>query len=228
MKIKTVFLDAGGVLVFPNWGRVSAALAKQGVRVNAATLASAEFRAKKIFDVATTFAGTTDHQRGWPYFNLALQTAGVQLGDATDAALAELNEYHAAHNLWECIPDGTFEALDRLRAMGLTLVVVSNANGTLHGSFDRNGLTPHLDYIFDSHLVGIEKPDPRFFQHVLDLTGAHAETTVHVGDIYHVDVLGARRAGLRPILFDVADLYADADCPRVRSLGALADRFRPT
>ena len=67
----------------------------------------------------------------------------------------------------------------------------------------------------------IDLPDPRFFRLALDRVGASAATTIHVGDLYHVDVVGARAAGIRPVLLDVADLYPDADCERVRSLSAL-------
>ena len=44
---------------------------------------------------------------------------------------------------------------------------------------------------------------------------------LHVGDIYHIDVAGARAAGLTPVLVDEAGLYADADCHRIRSIAEL-------
>lgn len=53
--------------------------------------------------------------------------------------------------------------------------------------------------------------------------GARPETTLHVGDLFHIDVLGARAAGLRAVLLDMAGLCADVDCERVRSLAELAD-----
>ncbi len=46
---------------------------------------------------------------------------------------------------------------------------------------------------------------------------------MHVGDLYHVDVIGARAAGLRAVLLDAAGLYEGYDCPRIGSLGELAD-----
>jgi putative hydrolase of the HAD superfamily len=82
-----------------------------------------------------------------------------------------------------------------------------------------------FDLVFDSHQEGVEKPDPRYFQIALDRSGAEAAGTIHVGDLYHVDVVGARAAGITPVLFDVADLYPDADCRRVRSLTQLADEM---
>jgi HAD superfamily hydrolase (TIGR01549 family) len=112
-------------------------------------------------------------------------------------------------------------ALAAFRASGRRLVVLSNANGTLHRAFDRLGLTSSFDVIFDSYQEGVEKPDPRFFHIALERSGAEAATTMHVGDLYHVDVAGARAAGLTPALLDVGGLYPDCDCLRVRSLTEL-------
>ena len=75
LTCETVFLDAGGVLVFPNWTRVSRALAAHGVAVDATRLAAAEPHAKKRLDTASTIAGTTDRSRSFPYFNLVLEVA---------------------------------------------------------------------------------------------------------------------------------------------------------
>jgi putative hydrolase of the HAD superfamily len=225
VPIQTVFLDAGGVLVNPNWSRVSDALARHGVHAGAALLAAAEPRAKKRLDTGDTIKATNDQQRGWTYFNLVLTEAGVPLSDATTAALAELHTYHQTYNLWETVPDEVLPALAAVRAKGLRLVVLSNANGTLHRAFDRLGLTSSFDVIFDSHREGVEKPDPRFFQIALQRAGADAATTMHVGDLYHVDVVGARAAGLQAWLLDAADLYSGFDCVRVRSLPDLADRL---
>jgi HAD superfamily hydrolase (TIGR01509 family) len=221
VPIQTVFLDAGGVLVNPNWSRVSEALGRHGVSAGASRLAAAEPRAKKRLDTGDTISATNDQQRGWTYFNLVLTEAGVTLSDATAAALAELHTYHQTHNLWETVPAEVLPALAALRAKGLRLVVLSNANGTLHRAFDRLGLTSSFDLIFDSHLEGVEKPDPRFFHIALQRAGADAGTTMHVGDLYHVDVVGARAAGLTPALLDVGGLYSSCDCLRLRSLTEL-------
>jgi HAD superfamily hydrolase (TIGR01509 family) len=228
MRIQTVFLDAGGVLVNPNWSRVSDALGRHGVGVSSARLADAEPRAKKRLDNGDTIQATTDQQRGWTYFNLVLTEAGVALGDATAAALDELHTYPQTYNLWETVPDEVLPSLAALRAAGLRLVVLSNANGTLHRAFDRLGLTASFDVIFDSFHEGVEKPDPRFFHIALERSGAQAATTMHVGDLYHVDVAGARAAGLTPALLDVADLYPDCDCLRVRSLTELVHALTST
>lgn len=222
LRIATLFLDAGGVLCHPAWTRVSAALAAEGVAVSAEALAAAEPLAKRDIDHATVIQTTDDNRRGWLYFNKVLQYANVNLCEATDTALALMRDYHGSHNLWEYVPADVEPTLAKFRALGLQLVVVSNANGRLRHLFDRVGLTPYFDVLLDSFEWGVEKPDPRLFQLALDQSGARAATTAHVGDLFHIDVAGARAAGLlEGVLLDAAGLYPDVDCRRIRTLDEL-------
>jgi HAD superfamily hydrolase (TIGR01509 family) len=224
--LQTVFLDAGGVLLFPNWTRIQAALASQGVEVTAEEIARAEPRARKQLDDQRTIGTTTDASRGWLFFDLILEQAGIARSAQTAAALTELHAYHQANNLWELVPDGVRPALTALRDHGLTLVVVSNANGTLRAHMDRIGLSAHVDIVIDSQDEGVEKPDPRLFEIALARAGARPESTIHVGDLYQVDVVGARSAGVRAVLLDETGLHPDADCDRVASLAELVERVR--
>lgn len=222
--IDTLFLDAGGVLCHPSWPRVADALVRHGVAVTAAALAKAEQRATHELDQAAVIGSTDDRSRGWLYFNLVLHHAGVTQNAGTDAALAELREYHKDENLWEHVEPDVEPALAALRERGLRLVVVSNANGRLRHLFDRLQLTRWFDHLLDSHEWGVEKPDPRLFQLALEQARSEPARTAHVGDLYHVDVMGARRAGLRDaVLFDMAGLYGGVDCPRVSSFAGLVE-----
>ena len=87
------------------------------------------------------------------------------------------------------------------------------------------GLAPFFDAAVDSHDVGVEKPDPRIFGIALGRVAAQPAEAAHVGDMYHIDVVGARAAGVTPVLIDPLDLQPAADCARVRSLTELADRL---
>ena len=124
------------------------------------------------------------------------------------------------------MPEGVRPALTALRDMGLKLTIVSNANGTLCAHLARIGLDRFVDCVLDSHDEQVEKPDPRLFEIALARSGARRESTIHVGDLYNIDVVGARNAGLRAVLLDEADLRMDADCARVKSLAELVSRIR--
>jgi HAD superfamily hydrolase (TIGR01549 family) len=223
--LETVFLDAGGVFIYPNWWRVSEALATSGVHVAPEALKAADPRARRELDDLKVIGATTDASRGWLFFDLILRHAGVTPSEATSAALTELHTYHTTSNLWEYVPDDVLAPLAALRASGLRMVVVSNANGTLRAHLDRLDMTRRFDVVLDSADEGVEKPDPRFFEIALEKSGAAKDTTIHVGDLYYVDVMGARSAGLRGVLLDEADLRPDADCPRVRSLAELVKKI---
>ncbi|MEZ5291668.1 MAG: HAD family hydrolase [Vicinamibacterales bacterium] len=219
---ETVFLDAGGVLVHPNWERVAEALTRQGVQASAHVLRAAEPRAKYEMDHGALMARTDDRQRGWIYFESVLRHAGLTVDEPARRALDDVRAYHDEHNVWEYVPADVVPMLQALRALGVRLVVVSNANGRLHAMFDRVGLSAHVDIALDSHHWGVEKPDPRLFHLALAESGAEAARTIHVGDFFHIDVVGARAAGLaEAVLFDVADLYKEAACRRIRRLDEL-------
>ena len=221
--MKTVFLDAGGVLVWPNWNRVANALREHGVEVDPRRLEEADPIARFSLDEAQVIGSSTDQRRSKSFLDLVVIEAGIELSPATKAALDVIRDYHNRENLWEIVPDFVVPTLRELRSAGYKLVVVSNANGTLHYKFERLGLAPLVDVLIDSALEGVEKPDPRIFQIALERSNSKAGTTVHVGDFYNIDVAGARAAGLRPVLVDERDLHRDADCDRIKSIAELPE-----
>lgn len=226
--LRALFLDAGSVLVHPNWHRLAAALGRHGVEVAAGRLAEADPRARRSLDTPAQVAAHDDRDRGLVYFERLLTGAGVALSAATSAALSDLLEEHVRRNLWDLVPDDVPPALERLGRLGLPLSVVSNANGTVRALLGELGLLHHFRAVVDSAEEGVEKPDPRLFRVALERAGAEAASTLHVGDLYHVDVVGARAAGLRAALLDPAGLYQGADCPRFASLGELANCLQRT
>jgi HAD superfamily hydrolase (TIGR01549 family) len=220
-SIDTICLDAGGTLVWPNWARVRDALAAEGIAVDVAALAAADPRARRSLDERYRIATSTDQSRAWTFFDDVLAIAGVELTTEARRALAHVEEYQRTTNLWEYVPEFVAPTLVELRGRGYKLVVVSNANGTIRQAFRRIGLFDLVDVIVDSAEVGFEKPDRRLFDAALEIAGAEHLRALHVGDFYHIDVDGARAAGLTPVLVDEADLYPNADCHRIRSIKEL-------
>jgi putative hydrolase of the HAD superfamily len=225
MSVETIFLDAGGVLAVPNWKRIAGFLRAQGIAVDPRAFDAADHLAKFQFDVGGYIQASTDGDRWHRYFELLFAEAGIRPDSRIDAAIEEMRAYHDAHNLWETVPDEVRPSLVRLRKLGLCLAVVSNANGTVADAFERADLSEYVDMIIDSHYEGVEKPDPRLFQIALERAGGQAGTTIHIGDLFHVDVVGARAAGIRAVLLDPAGLYKEYDCERVGSLAEFVDRL---
>jgi putative hydrolase of the HAD superfamily len=219
--IRLVSFDAGGVLVFPNWERVSAAVARQGIDVSAEALRRADAGARYAMDQPSAAGSTNNAGHAAMYFGGALAAAGVDRSTGIGPALDEVRAEHGSRNLWETTPPEAGPMLRRLRDAGFKLVVVSNSDGRLQSVLDNVGLTEYFDAVIDSQLVGAEKPDPAIFLGVLAAMGVDANEAVHVGDFYTIDVLGARAAGMLPVLLDPDGLHEGRDCVRVRDLTEL-------
>jgi len=224
-RYRTVFLDAGGVMVTPNFPRLADALARRGIAVSAAALVAAEPHVKQELDHGPTIQATDDRRRGYVFFDRVLELAGIPASPATTDAIEELVAFNDREGAFDVVAPGAVEALTRLRSAGCRLVVVSNSNGRVRRILRRTGIEPYVDLVLDSHEEGVEKPDPRIFEIALERSQADRRATIHCGDIYHIDVVGARAAGLPAVLLDSAGLYVDADCPRVASLPEFADRL---
>lgn len=141
------------------------------------------------------------------------------------ALLDALRQAHLDFNLWSKVPEGLRESVLALRKTGVKVVIVSNSEGSLEKLFDRLGILDAFDFVLDSAIVGIEKPDPGIFRIALDRTGIPADRALHVGDVYAMDVVGARAAGVHPALIDPAGHYSGRhdDVPRVESVKELAE-----
>ncbi len=146
-----------------------------------------------------------------------------------DGLLSELTAVFTApgatQRLWSSVLPGVVPSLEKLRSWGLNLIVVSNSDGTVEESLIEQGLRPYFSWVVDSHWVGFEKPDARIFQHALSLGDDPAERTLHVGDLYHADVLGARSVGIHPILLDPFGDWPELDCERAADLPAVVQQL---
>ena len=134
--------------------------------------------------------------------------ARVPLTELTAALLAALR-----FRPFEEVP----EVLRAARERGARLVVVSNWDVSLHGVLVETGLAPLVDGVVTSAEVGSAKPDGAIFARGLALAGVGAREAVHVGDSVEHDVVGARAAGIEPLLV-VRDGAAE---PGVRTIATL-------
>ncbi len=92
------------------------------------------------------------------------------------------------------------DALAELRDQGIRLVILSNWDISLHGVLADCGLAELVDGVVCSAQEAVAKPSPGIFAAALALAGAPADRALHVGDSYAEDVLGARAAGIEPVL----------------------------
>jgi putative hydrolase of the HAD superfamily len=113
--------------------------------------------------------------------------------------------------------------LRRLRGLGFRVGLVSNFDLWLHDLLDALGLRDLLDGIVVSGELGIVKPAPGIFDAGARSLGLAPGRCLHVGDSIRIDVEGARRAGLTPVLLDRRDRHPQHAGHRITGLDQLDD-----
>ena len=224
-QIKAIFFDAGGTLIHLDSVCISkllndelgCELALEGFP-RAQSLAMAE-----VARLVAKGVGSTEQLKRQFYTTLLPQVGLAQdkLSDAVDCAL----KLAQAEMLWRRADTTTAPILRELKRRGFALGIVSNSDGRIESAFAQAGLTEHFDFFIDSFLVGVEKPDPAIFRFALERAQVAPHEAAYVGDLYAVDVTGARAAGLLPILYDPAEINVNADCLRIRQLDELLTLF---
>lgn len=213
-KRRFVFFDVGNTLLFPNRTRVLAPLPTEKHPTLEAWQAL-ERRTKREFDQGMT-AGKADRSFWWTFHTHLLAQCDAAHSDIRDQLIENT---HLSVN-WDQILPGTREALDRI-ARQYAIAVISNADGRIDAVLRRCGICDCFASITDSGKVGHEKPHPAIFAAALHEMKADPAESLYVGDVYSVDYVGARNAGMQAVLMDVAGAYREQDHPRVESLSEL-------
>jgi putative hydrolase of the HAD superfamily len=223
MSLRAVFLDAGNTLVGIDYTVIAERLGRDGHRVSLAEVRLAEQRARVRLDPRLAAAGSTERPDTFRlYYRYALEGLGIPWDAAAERIVEDLRHAKPPFGLFSVLVPEAPAVLDGLRRRGLRLAVVSNSNGTVAELLQVLGLAAHVDAIVDSGVVGAEKPDPKIFGCAAAAVDVRPEEAVHVGDLYSVDVAGARAAGCRAILLDPAGAWTDVDCPTAPDLPAAA------
>jgi putative hydrolase of the HAD superfamily len=135
----------------------------------------------------------------------------------------DIRARHAEANLWVRPVPGTREMLEGLERAGLRLAVISNADGRVAAYLENAGLADLFEFILDSAIEGVEKPDPRIFRTALERLDLEPAETVYVGDTWPVDVIGARGVGIPAVWVADDDREPPDDLDGVIRIGSILE-----
>ena len=216
--IKAVIFDYGGTLAKTNtpWNivseRIAARLELDDIHVEPVELEKA---------IKETISYRAEQHRlgleldSYQFFNHALgnlgQTATVEITD-------ELERYVYEETTTE-FAEGLDELLNEL-SNDYKIALLSNSwleapRQTLRD----HGYGRWFEVLLCSFDIGIPKPDPRIFRHILDLLMVEPSEAVMVGDSLKADVEGAIGAGLHAVL--IGDDSPEWVGPRISEVKAL-------
>lgn len=205
---KALLVDVGGVLLLLN----SEALAPVIARFGGVTTAEDFYRAH----CAAHNASRPTHGETRDYYDILPEFAGVPEPRWKDCTRA-YREASSVRNMWHYPDAESKAALASFIDAGIKVAIVSQADGhiaemLLEAKMCQEGTGPgvEVDRVFDSAIVGLDKPDPRFFLHAVHALQESADHAVHVGDTVPADVAGARAADILAVHYDP---YDDCDAP---------------
>jgi putative hydrolase of the HAD superfamily len=92
--------------------------------------------------------------------------------------------------------DDVLGTLKQLKANGYRLGIISNWSWHLPELCEQLGLASYFDYIATSARVGFPKPRREIFLDALQGLKADPARSVHIGDTYTADILGAWSVGI--------------------------------
>jgi putative hydrolase of the HAD superfamily len=197
-----VLLDVGDTLIRadPSWRDVYATVfAGHAIDVTASQFESAFREAWKEWEHEGPFEASEEasFQRLMALDRMVFSRLGYP--DLPESFFREVDLAFRQRSAFYIFPD-VIPALLAMRAAGLRLAIVSNWGWAAPELLQTLELAQHFEVLSISARVGYQKPSPLIFEHALRLLGTPAHDAVHVGDDPTADVVGARRAGIEPIL----------------------------
>ena len=229
-KIKAILFDLDGTLRhhIPSGGDVFVEYARSlGMQISAEDNIRARhwehFYFASSLEIRKDSETFKDDQKSfWVNFSrrllVALGSSSTQAAELSATISTYMDEFHKPE---VHVPQDAYTLLDSLKSSGYILGVVSNRETPYPEELKRIKMDGYFKFALAGGEVNSYKPDRRIFERALELSGTAADETMYVGDNYFADVLGARRAGLNPVLYDPEDLFPDEDCATIKSFAEL-------
>lgn len=222
MKYKNVFFDFGDTLVYlhPKKEQVfSSIIRKNGFKKNLSEIRCAFLLHDDIKQSAIKLNNKVAKRKFLLDYNKKILT-NLGLGNNLDSLAIEINnEFKKAH--WKLFFD-TKAVLEKLRKRGFRLAILANWEKTLHDICKKLDIDHYFKLILASADIGIEKPNPEFFKFALSRLKMDPEETMHIGDDYKLDVIGARGAKIKPVLIDRHGFYTGKDVVAIKTLNQIS------
>ncbi len=98
--------------------------------------------------------------------------------------------------------EGAFEILDYLKPKYELHIITNGFKEVQQGKLNKANIDHYFKTVTNSEMVGAKKPNPKIFNHALDMAGAMASESIMIGDNYEADILGALDQGFDVICFN--------------------------
>ncbi|MFT3890089.1 MAG: HAD family hydrolase [Anaerolineales bacterium] len=228
--VKAIFFDLDGTLrhSIPTGGDVFTEYAVSlGLRVNPEDRVRA-IRWEHLYWASSAdlsndiLAHTFDTENFWTEYSrrrlIALGTSPAMAIELAGKVSLHMSESYKPESI---VPEDVRQTLMDLKQAGYLMAVLSNRDKPFQDVLERHSISEFFAFSLAGGEVDSYKPKPGLFEHALNRARIAPEQAIYVGDNYFADVIGSRRAGLQPVLFDPDMIFPEADCKTIRSFNEL-------
>ncbi len=219
--ITTIFLDFGGTLAYSAYTRLENIrnfLRKLGFSPRDERIILGMEKAEGYVSGFRSKYGYRKPKNEKHWYFWCRHVAESALPPVADVDFVAGRMYRSMIFPFEIYPE-TIPTLQRVRSLGYRTGIISNWDApTLRRYCNSLGITSFFDVILPSREAECDKPGRKIFDMALGLMGSSPPESLHIGDSYEADVLGAADAGITPIWIDRNRSGQKRNCVTVHSL----------
>lgn len=179
-------------------------------------------KSEELISDRALYAG--ENEAFWQnHSRLLLEALGCTPQQAADLAPVASQRMTDEFKPEDCVYPDVPQVLRELKSAGFSLAVLSNRSKPYLEQLENLGLASYFDFTLHAGEVGGWKPDAHIFQRAVERLDIQPSQSLYVGDNYYADVVGASRAGMKPVLIDPEGLFPEAECPVIRKIGDLPE-----
>jgi len=228
--IQAIFFDLDGTLRhnLPSGGEVFADYASQlGLRISREDRLRAMrwehyYWANSIDLKADKEIYPAENREFWQnYCRRQLVALGASNGQLEEFAPKVSQYMNDSYHPKSVVPEDVLQLLPQLQQAGYAMAVISNREKPYQQEIESLGIAPYFVFSMAGGEVNAWKPEPDIFFHACKRMDVNPSQAMYVGDNYFADVVGSRRAGLQPVLYDPRGIFPDAGCPVLSSFDQL-------
>jgi len=112
------------------------------------------------------------------------------------------DDYIAYLSTFNHLFDGAIEILEYLQGKYKLHIITNGFKEVQQGKLNNSNIENYFVTVTNSEMVGVKKPNPKIFEHALQVAKASNKNSIMIGDNYEADILGALNFGVDAICFN--------------------------
>lgn len=142
--------------------------------------------------------------------------------EVSDELINHLSEQYIAHlSSFNHLFEYTEELLTNLQSKYKLHIITNGFRDVQQRKIKASGIYGYFQHIIDSESVAVKKPNPKIFNHALQLANVAPENALMIGDSFEADIQGAHALNMHVIHVDFDKKHTHSLCPIVHHLSEI-------